>query len=61
MLSAVGYAGVTLLGRFSGRENAGGTFESTVTGFAVGTVCLLPMALPEGLLPDMEHPAWPWA
>ncbi|WP_149831222.1 DMT family transporter [Streptomyces tailanensis] len=58
LLSAVGYAGVTLLGRFSGRKNAGGAFESTVTGFAVGTVCLLPMALLEGLLPDMERPAW---
>lgn len=58
LLSAAGYAGVTLLGRFSGRRNAGGAFESTVTGFAVGTVCLLPMALLEGLLPDMERPAW---
>ncbi|MFB7293492.1 DMT family transporter [Actinacidiphila glaucinigra] len=58
LLSAAGYAGVTLLGRFSGRANAGGTFESTVTGFAVGTVCLLPMALMEGLLPDMGHVAW---
>ncbi|MBI0380143.1 EamA family transporter [Streptomyces albiflaviniger] len=58
LLSAAGYAGVTLLGRFSGRKNAGGAFESTVTGFAVGTVCLLPMALLEGLLPDMERPAW---
>ncbi|WP_432249223.1 DMT family transporter [Streptomyces sanyensis] len=58
LLSAAGYAGVTLLGRSSGRKNAGGAFESTVTGFAVGTVCLLPMALVEGLLPDMEHAAW---
>ncbi|WP_405539152.1 DMT family transporter [Streptomyces antimycoticus] len=58
LLSAAGYAGVTLLGRFSGRKNAGGAFESTVTGFAVGTVCLLPMALLEGLLPDTERPAW---
>lgn len=58
LLSAVGYAGVTLLGRFSGQKNAGGAFESTVIGFAVGTVCLLPMALLEGLLPDMERPAW---
>ncbi|MET8826329.1 EamA family transporter [Streptomyces sp. NPDC004610] len=58
LLSAAGYAGVTLLGRFSGRENAGGAFESTVAGFAVGTVCLLPMALLEGLLPDMERAAW---
>ncbi|MDX3612157.1 DMT family transporter [Streptomyces europaeiscabiei] len=58
LLSAVGYAGVTLLGRFSGRKNAGGAFEATVTGFAVGTVCLLPMALLEGMLPDMERGAW---
>ncbi|MFE0040122.1 DMT family transporter [Streptomyces sp. NPDC059015] len=58
LLSAAGYAGVTLLGRFSGRENSGGAFESTVTGFAVGTVCLLPMALLEGLLPVMERPVW---
>ncbi|MFJ4815249.1 EamA family transporter [Streptomyces sp. NPDC088801] len=49
---------MTLLGRFAGRENAGGAFESTVTGFAVGTVCLLPTALLDGLLPDMERPAW---
>ncbi|WP_327378982.1 EamA family transporter (plasmid) [Streptomyces sp. NBC_01216] len=58
LLSAAGYAGVTLLGRFSGREKGSGAFESTVTGFAVGTVCLLPMALMEGLVPDMERPAW---
>jgi DME family drug/metabolite transporter len=58
LLSAIGYAGVTLLGRRSGRENTGGVFESTVTGFAVGTVCLLPMALLEGLLPDLGRPAW---
>jgi drug/metabolite transporter, DME family len=58
LLSAAGYAGVTLLGRFSGRRNAGGAFEATVTGFAVGTVCLLPMALLEGVLPDMERAAW---
>ncbi|WP_328436822.1 EamA family transporter [Streptomyces sp. NBC_00444] len=58
LLSAAGYAGVTLLGRASGRKNTGGAFESTVTGFAVGTVCLLPMALLEGLLPDMERAVW---
>ncbi|WP_327377918.1 EamA family transporter [Streptomyces sp. NBC_01216] len=58
LLSAAGYAGVTLLGRSSGRKNAGGASEATVTGFAVGTVCLLPSALLEGLLPGMERPAW---
>ncbi|MFS0697839.1 DMT family transporter [Streptomyces nitrosporeus] len=58
LLSAAGYAGVTLPGRLSGRDNADGVFESTVTGFAVGTVCLLPTALLKGLLPDMGRPAW---
>ncbi|MER6434559.1 EamA family transporter [Streptomyces sp900105245] len=57
LLSAAGYAGVTLLGRFSGRKNADGVSEVTVASFAVGTVCLLPMALLEGLVPDLEHPA----
>ncbi|WP_338897987.1 DMT family transporter [Streptomyces sp. TG1A-60] len=55
--AAATVAGVTLLGRASGRKNTGGAFEATVTGFAVGTVCLLPMALLEGLVPDMEHAA----
>ncbi|MFI1801682.1 DMT family transporter [Streptomyces sp. NPDC020379] len=58
LLSAVGYAGVTLLGRFSGRNNAGGVFESTVPGLTVGAVCLLPLALWEGLVPDMHRPGW---
>ncbi|MFH8555795.1 DMT family transporter [Streptomyces celluloflavus] len=58
LLSAVGHAGVTLLGRAARRKNSGGTFEETAIGFAVGTVCLLPMALLEGLLPDMERVAW---
>ncbi|MGW0927208.1 DMT family transporter [Streptomyces sp. NPDC002644] len=58
LLSAAGYAGVTLLGRLSGRENTGGAFGSTVTGFAVGMVCLLPAAWLEGLLPDAGRPAW---
>ncbi|MEV0280248.1 DMT family transporter [Streptomyces sp. NPDC050610] len=56
MLSAVGYAGVTLLGRSFGRNNPGGVFESTVPGFTVGMVCLLPMALWEGLAPGMDRP-----
>lgn len=58
LLSAAGYAGVTLLGRAAGSKGTGGAFESTVTGFAVGTVCLLPLALMEGLLPVFERPVW---
>lgn len=42
LLSAAGYAGVTLLRRASGRKRAGGEFEATVAGFAVGTFCFLP-------------------
>jgi DME family drug/metabolite transporter len=57
LLSAAGYAGVTLLRRDSGRKDTGGAFEATVTGFAVGTVCLLPLALVEGLLPSTKHVA----
>ncbi|KOG88830.1 membrane protein [Streptomyces varsoviensis] len=56
MFSAVGYAGVTLLGRFSGR-GPGGVFESTVPGFTVGMLCLLPLAWWEGLVPGMDRPA----
>ncbi|MEV6670961.1 EamA family transporter [Streptomyces sp. NPDC051162] len=58
LLSAVGYAGVTLLGRFSGRNSAGGVFESTVPGITVGAICLLPLAMWEGLVPGMDRPAW---
>lgn len=58
LLSAAGYAGVTLLGRFAGRDNPSGAFESTLPGFTVGMLCLLPMAVWEGLVPDMDRPAW---
>jgi drug/metabolite transporter, DME family len=58
LLSAAGYAGVTLLRRAFGRKVTGGAFEATVAGFAVGTVCLLPLALIEGLLPSTTHVVW---
>lgn len=58
LLSAADSAGVTLLGRLSGRENAGSTWGSTVTGFAGGTVWLLPQALLQGLLPDVGRSGW---
>jgi DME family drug/metabolite transporter len=56
LVSAAGYAGVTLLGRAAGRKHTSDPFASTVTGFAVGTVCLLPMALLEGIVPHMDRP-----
>lgn len=54
LLSAAGYALVTLTTRFLGRRGAGADpFTTTLTSFAVGTVCLLPLAAAEGLWP---HP-----
>ena len=50
LLSAAGYAAVTLLTRRTGRD--GGSAASMLTAsFTVGMVCLFPLALVEGLLP----------
>ncbi|WP_229402357.1 DMT family transporter [Micromonospora okii] len=52
LLSAGGYAGVTLLNRRTSRAGDGGGPRATALGgFAVGMLCLLPPALLEGLLP----------
>ncbi|MEU6744354.1 DMT family transporter [Streptosporangium sandarakinum] len=48
LLSAAAYAGVTLLNRAFSAE----PYTATFGGFAVGGLCLLPLALPGGLLPD---------
>ncbi|WP_229843530.1 DMT family transporter [Streptomyces chryseus] len=58
VLSAVGYAGVTVLGRASGRRQEGSAFDAMVLGFAIGTACLFPLALAEGWLPSTEHLFW---
>ncbi|MEV6376429.1 DMT family transporter [Micromonospora musae] len=59
LLSAGGYAGVTLLNRKIGRAGTSGSPQATALGgFTVGMVCLLPPALIEGLLPtsgDSRH------
>ncbi|MDQ7906478.1 DMT family transporter [Phytohabitans sp. ZYX-F-186] len=47
LLSATGYAAVTLLTR--ARRTAARPYETALAGFAVGGVCLLPFALAEGL------------
>ncbi|MEV4507352.1 EamA family transporter [Dactylosporangium sp. NPDC049525] len=47
LVSAAGYAAVTLLNRAAKDD----PFESALGGFAVGIVALLPLALIEGLLP----------
>ncbi len=52
LLSAAGYAGVTLLNRRLHRDgDAGPPRETALGGFAVGLVCLFPLALLDGLLP----------
>ncbi|MEU1215275.1 DMT family transporter [Streptomyces sp. NPDC005791] len=52
VLSAAGYAAITLLTRWLGRDGAAGDSLSTSAwAFAIGTVGLLPMAAAEGLLP----------
>ncbi|MEV0095554.1 EamA family transporter [Streptomyces sp. NPDC050738] len=58
LLSAAGYAGMTLLTRRLGRAGGGGDPLATTTwSFAVGTVCLLPLAASEGLMPHTADTA----
>ncbi|MFJ3906832.1 DMT family transporter [Streptomyces sp. NPDC090025] len=57
VLSAAGYAAITLLTRLLGRTGGSGDALATTTwAFAVGAVGLLPLALAEGLLPDTVAP-----
>lgn len=57
VLSAAGYAAITLLTRWLGRTGGSGDALSTTTwAFAVGMVGLLPMAWAEGLLPHTGAP-----
>ncbi|MFD5885190.1 DMT family transporter [Streptomyces sp. NPDC060334] len=52
LLSAAGYAAMTLRARRLGQRGAGGDpLVTTAWSVAVGTVCLLPLAAVEGLLP----------
>ncbi|MEV0751721.1 EamA family transporter [Streptosporangium sp. NPDC050280] len=56
LLSAAGYAGVTLLNRASPDE----PYATAMGGFVVGGLCLLPVALGQGLLPSGD-PLASWA
>ncbi|MEU8436660.1 DMT family transporter [Streptomyces sp. NPDC029216] len=57
LLSAAGYAGMTLRARWLGRRGAGGDpLVTTAWSVGVGTVCLLPLAAVEGLLPHTGEP-----
>ncbi|MFE2745258.1 DMT family transporter [Streptomyces scopuliridis] len=58
ILSAAGYAGITLLTRWLGRDGGGGdAMATTAWAFAIGAVLLLPIAWGEGLLPHTAEPA----
>ncbi|GAA0327303.1 EamA family transporter [Streptomyces polychromogenes] len=57
LLSAAGYAGMTLRARSLGRRGAAGDpLVTTAWSVGVGTVCLLPLAVVEGLLPHTGEP-----
>ncbi|PJE98076.1 EamA family transporter [Streptomyces carminius] len=60
LLSASGYAAITLLTRWMGRDGGGGDpYTTTTWAFGIGAVCLLPLALAEGLLPRAAvDPLW---
>ncbi|WP_030081158.1 DMT family transporter [Streptomyces baarnensis] len=52
LLSAAGYAAITLLTRWLGRDGDGGdALTTSAWAFGIGAVGLLPMALAEGLVP----------
>ncbi|MFF9002907.1 DMT family transporter [Streptomyces achromogenes] len=56
VVSAAGYGAMTLLTRWWGRDGGGDTGGTTVGAFAVTSLCLLPFAAHEGLLPHTAHP-----
>ncbi|GAA1926352.1 DMT family transporter [Streptantibioticus ferralitis] len=62
LLSAAGYACITLHTRWFGRNGGGADpLETTLWSFAVGAVCLLPLAAAQGLWPhvqDMGRALW---
>ncbi|MEU3463882.1 EamA family transporter [Streptomyces sp. NPDC006733] len=62
LLSATGYAAITLLTRWMGRDGDGGDpFTTSLWSFAVCAAVLLPLALAEGLWPSGAEPvrtAW---
>lgn len=57
LVSAAAYAGMTLLTRWWGRDGGADASDTTVWSFAVVSVCLLPLASVEGLVPHAADPA----
>ncbi|WP_328687069.1 DMT family transporter [Streptomyces caniferus] len=52
LLSAVGCAAMTLASRRLGKGGDSDPYASTISAFAVGALCLLPLAVAEGLWPQ---------
>ncbi|GHC86648.1 membrane protein [Streptomyces flavofungini] len=57
LVSAAGYAVMTLLTRWWGRDGGTDSAGDTMGAFAVVSVCLLPLAVAEGLVPHTAEPA----
>ncbi|NEC74074.1 EamA family transporter, partial [Streptomyces rochei] len=57
LLSAAGYSVMTLLTRWWGRDGGADAAGTSVGAFAVTSLCLLPLALAEGLVPHTADPA----
>lgn len=55
VLSAIGYAGTTLINRASSRTDVSNPIGSAVIGFIVGSICLLPLAATAGILPSLDN------
>lgn len=61
LLSAAGCAAMTLITRRLGKGGGSDPYASTVSAFAVGALCLLPLAAVEGLWPqahDLSRSLW---
>ncbi|MFH8613100.1 DMT family transporter [Streptomyces sp. NPDC018029] len=56
LVSAAAYAVMTLLTRWWGRDGGADSAETTVWAFAVVSLCLLPLAAVEGLVPHTADP-----
>ncbi|CAL9633429.1 hypothetical protein SUDANB145_06137 [Streptomyces sp. enrichment culture] len=56
LLSAAGYSVMTLLTRWWGRDGGADAAATSVGAFAVTSLCLLPFALAEGLVPHTVEP-----
>ncbi|ATL26109.1 DMT family transporter [Streptomyces formicae] len=57
LVSGAAYAAMTLVTRWWGRDGGADSSDTTVWAFAVVSLCLLPLAAAEGLVPHTAEPA----